>query len=73
MPREIDISKKRKYNGVYFMSGKRYTFRVIVKQNVVIGAAPVARRFIGQHIQHLIKWFNIDRISSLEGRYNDGV
>ena len=56
---------KAEFNGIYVLSGTRATFRVIVKNNVVSSVANIARRFIGQDIRRVIKWFKIDRITKI--------
>lgn len=53
-------------NGIYWLSSKRATFIVNVQDNIVVGGAPISRRFLGQHIKRLLNWFHIDNIKRLD-------
>ena len=59
------MKMKPEFNGVYILSGLRATFMVIVKQNAIVKASAIARRFIGQDIKRVINWFKIDRITKI--------
>ena len=48
-----------------WVSSKRATFRVDVRDNIIISAAPIARKFIGQPLDNLKRFFGIDRIEEL--------
>ena len=50
----------------WWLSSKRSTFCVETKRGIIIKAAPIARKFIGQHINKLVKWFKVDRYKKLE-------
>lgn len=44
----------------HYFSSPRASFYVETKNNIVIETAPIAKRFIGQHVDKLKKWFDID-------------
>ena len=43
---------------ICWLVGRRATVRVVVVDNVIVDAAPLVRRFIGQPLPNLLRWFD---------------
>lgn len=50
----------------WWISSIRATFCIETQNGIIVKAAPIARRFIGQHIKRLLKWFKVDLYKKLE-------
>jgi len=56
---------------VWWLSSLRMTVRVVTERklggiNVIVEAAPIIRKFIGQPMTNLLIWMNPDRVEVLE-------
>jgi hypothetical protein len=49
-----------------WVSGTFATFVITIdEEGTIIKSAPIGRKFIGQHLDNLIKFFKVDRIEIL--------
>ena len=44
-------------NGPWWFSCKKFTVRIVVRDNLSVESAPVTRRFVGQPVVNLKTWF----------------
>ncbi|MHC4188418.1 MAG: hypothetical protein ACYSUB_01915 [Planctomycetota bacterium] len=42
----------------WWLSNRKMTVKVVVKDTMIIDAAPVVRKFIGQPFQNIVTWMN---------------
>jgi hypothetical protein len=58
--------RRMMYRKTLWLSGPKATFRVDVDENGwIIKAAPIAWRWKGQHMDDLIRYFNIEKIEEI--------
>ena len=51
----------------FWVSGRKATFWISVDDNDrVVDTAPIAKKFIGQPVKNLLRYFNIDRLEKVE-------
>lgn len=44
--------------GIWWLSNEKMTVRVVTRGKIIIDAAPVVRKFIGQPFNNLAHWMN---------------
>jgi hypothetical protein len=57
--------------GIWRLSNERMTVRVVTRGKIIIDAAPIVRKFIGQPFNNLARWMQPADIMLMEKCHED--